>query len=240
MTEQRVTQAGALARINAGEQLRATQAGVLVRIEQTVLRATQAGALVRISPLVLQVSTVGVLVRMAFVPAAPAPVFVFGLRNVVLWREDAIVTLDAAQRLMIRERVKSGELAGNDHTVAVAALADVMEWELEAGGMPLAAYGLMTGRALAIEGNEPEHTSTLAGAALDDFPLFRIYGRSLGDEDDDLHVKIFYCRLSGEPKGLFGDGEFWTTECNGVALRGPDGLFEVVHNVTAQELDLPT
>lgn len=63
MTEQRVTRVGAIARLGAGEQLRATQVGVLIRINQTVLRATTVGALVRVSPLVVQVTAIGVLVR---------------------------------------------------------------------------------------------------------------------------------------------------------------------------------
>ena len=240
MTEQRVTRIGVLARLDAGEQLRSTRVGVLVRINQTVLRMTQAGALVRVSPLVLQATTVGVLVRLTPVPSVASPVYIFGLREVKLWREDAIVALDAAQMLAIKERVKAGELSGNDHTLAISAHSDVIEWQLEAGGMPLAAYGLMTGRAVAIAGDEPERTATMLGQALDDFPFFRIYGKSMGDGDDDLHVKIFYAKLSGEPKGLFGEGQFWTTECNGVAVAGPEGLYEVVHNVTTQELDLPT
>lgn len=75
MTEQRVTRVGVLARLDAGEQLRATQAGVLVRINQTVVRMTRAGALVRLSPLVLRATTVGVLVRItpAVAPAEPPP-----------------------------------------------------------------------------------------------------------------------------------------------------------------------
>jgi hypothetical protein len=240
MTEQRVTSVGALARLNAGEQLRATQAGVLIRIEQTVLRATTVGALVRMSPLVVQMTMIGVLVRGTPVTSVAAPVYVFGLREVKLVRDGVIVTLDAAQSLAIRERVKSGQISGNDHTLAVATLGDVLEWELEAGGVPLAAYGLMTGRSVAIDGDEPERTATLLGQALEDFPFFRIYGKSLGDETDDLHVKIFYAKLTGEPQGLFGEGQFWTTQCDGVALAGPEGLYEMVHNVTAQELDLPT
>lgn len=240
MTEQRVTSVGLIVRLDAGNQVRSTTVGALVRINQTVVHATQLGTIVRLSPLVLLATTVAMLVRITPVATVPAPVYIFGLREVRLWREDAIVALDAAQMLIIRERVRAGELSGNDHTLAIAAHADVLEWEIEAGGMPLAAYGLMTGRAVAIAGDEPERTATLVGQALADFPVFRIYGRSLGDENDDLHVKIFYAKLSGEPQGLFGDGQFWTTACNGVALAGPEGLYEVVHNVTAQELDLPT
>lgn len=240
MTDQRVTQVGAIVRVDPGEVIDVTSVGALVRIDARLARATSAGALLRVAPRHLHTSIVGALVRCTPVPSVAAPVYIFGLREVKLWREDAIVALDAAQMLAIKERVKAAELSGNDHTLAIAAHSDVIEWELEAGGMPLAAYGLMTGRAVAIDGDEPERTATMLGQALDDFPFFRIYGKSLGDGDDDLHVKIFYAKLSGEPKGLFGEGQFWTTECNGVALAGPEGLYEVVHNVTAQELDLPT
>lgn len=73
MTEQRVTRVGVLARLDAGEQLRTTQAGVLVRINQTVLRMTQAGALVRMSPLVVQATTVGVLIRITPAPPPDEP-----------------------------------------------------------------------------------------------------------------------------------------------------------------------
>jgi hypothetical protein len=69
MSNLRVTKAGSIARLDAGQTLRTTQAGALVRCRDVDapsdygIQATQAGALVRLAPPEARVSQVGVLTR---------------------------------------------------------------------------------------------------------------------------------------------------------------------------------
>ena len=160
----------------------------------------------------------------------------FGLRDVKLTNMagSTQVDLPSAQTLRFSERLRSGELSGDDKTVAVVAFSDAVEWTLEAGGIPLAAYALMTGRTMAAAGTTPSQTNTLTGSAQETFPYFKIYGTALGDGIDNVHCLIFKAKLTGSIEGTFGDGEFLVTSCSGVAIDdGTNGIFDFVLNETA-------
>ncbi len=164
----------------------------------------------------------------------------FGLRDVKLVSIGGTPTqvdLPAARTLSFNERVKSGELSGDDKTIAVVAFSDAIEWEMEAGGISLEAYALMTGRTVTEEGTTPSQTRTLTGSGgLEVFPYFKIYGKSVGDGADDIHVKIFKAKLTNI-QGQLGDGEFWVTQASGIAIDdGTNGLFEIIQHETAEDL----
>lgn len=165
----------------------------------------------------------------------------FGLRNVKLTDMAGAdqVGLPASQTLSFTERVKSGELSGDDKTIAVVAFSDAIEWSLESGGISLEAYALMTGRAVTESGVAPNQTKTMTGqGGLEVFPYFKIYGKSVGDAADDIHVKIFKAKLTSI-QGQLRDNQFWVTQAGGVAIDdGANGLFEIVQNETA--VDLPS
>lgn len=73
MAELRATQAGSIARLDAGRKLRTTQAGALVRCRDVAAggdvaaEVTQAGALVRLGPPEMRASQAGALVRVVLV-----------------------------------------------------------------------------------------------------------------------------------------------------------------------------
>lgn len=162
----------------------------------------------------------------------------FGLRDVKITNiaGDAQVDLPASRTLSFSERIRSGELTGDDSLVAVVAFAEAVEWSLEAGGISLEAYALLTGRTATEAGTTPNQTMTLAGEAGDTFPYIKIYGKSLGEGDDDIHCKIFKAKVTSL-EGSFGEGEFFVTSCSGVAVDdGTDGIFEFVQNETAADL----
>ena len=164
----------------------------------------------------------------------------FGLRDVKLVSTSGTPTQvdqPAARTLSFNERVKSGELSGDDKTLAVVAFSDAIEWELEAGGISLDAYALMTGRTVVEEGTTPSQTRTMTGSGgLEVFPYFKIYGKSVGDKADDIHVKIFSAKLTNI-QGQLSDGEFCVTQASGVAIDdGTNGLFEIAQNETAEDL----
>lgn len=161
----------------------------------------------------------------------------FGLQAVKIVKGATVSTLPVAQTLKFKERVKSNELPGNDRIAAVNAIVEAVEWELEAGGISLEAYALMTGRTVEVDGVSPAETTTLTGNAGQVYPYFKIYGKVMGVDADDIHVKIFKAKLTEGLEGTFGNGEFFVTSCKGIAVDdGTNGIWEFVQNETAAEL----
>jgi hypothetical protein len=163
----------------------------------------------------------------------------FGIRDIKITNIAGTTQVDlpVGQVLTFGERVKSGELSGDDKTQSVVAFADAVEWDLEAGGISLEAYALMTGRTATEAGTTPSQTNTLSGSGAEAFPYIKIYGKALGDGTDDIHVKIWKAKVTGGIEGSFKDGEFWVTKCSGVAIDdGSNGIWDFVQNETATAL----
>lgn len=162
----------------------------------------------------------------------------FGLRDIKLTNIGGTTQVDlpAARSMSFSERVRSGELTGDDAVKAVVAFSEAVEWELEGGGISLEVYALITGRTATESGSTPNQTNTLVGSAGDSFPYFKIYGKSLGEGDDDIHCKIFKAKVTSI-EGDFAEGEFFVTSCSGVAIDDDsNGIFEFVQNETAASL----
>jgi hypothetical protein len=161
----------------------------------------------------------------------------FGLREIKVVVGATLISLNAAQTMTFKERIKSGELSGNDKTLAVVAFSDALEWELEEGGISMKAYALITGRTTAASGSDATEVLTLNADAQTSFPYFKIYGKSLGDAGDDVHVKVYKAKIIGGIEGQFADGEFFVSKCSGVAIDdGTNGIYDIVHNETATTL----
>ncbi len=161
----------------------------------------------------------------------------FGLKEVKLVGTSTPVTLTASQTMSFSPRMLGGELKGCDKIVSVAASVEALEWSLEEGGIPLAALSILTGWTATTSGSTPTQINTmkmLAGTAM---PYFKIYGKSLGDAGDDVHVKIWSAKLTGNIEGQFAHGEFYVTKMTGMATDdGVNGLADVVLNETAASL----
>lgn len=161
----------------------------------------------------------------------------FGLRDVKLTNLAGTTQVDlpSAMTLRFSERVKSGELAGDDSTVAVATRSDAVEWSLENGGISLEAYALLTGRTVATSGTTPNATATLTGSKVEGFPYVKIYGQVIDDgEASDVHCLIWKAKITSGLEGTFADGEFWVSSCSGVAIDdGTNGIFDFVRHETA-------
>lgn len=164
----------------------------------------------------------------------------FGLRDIKLVPIPAgtQVDLPAAMTLSFKEVTVSGEMRGDDTTVALVAFADKVEWELEAGGISLEAYAVMTGRTLTLAGTTPNQTNTLTAVAGDDYPYFKLYGQSVGDEGGDIHVLLPKCKVMDGLEGEFKDGEFYITNTKGIAVSDGTKLYDIIQNETKD--DLPT
>jgi hypothetical protein len=161
----------------------------------------------------------------------------FGLKQIIIENlgGTARVSLPAALELGFEEMVVSGEFYGNDDLQGLVTQPLGVKGTFKQGGYPLEALSLMTGHDYAVTGSTPNQVATLQGDSLS-FPYFKIYGKSLGDEGDDMHVKIFKAKLTSSPKGTFKRGEFFMldTEFTGVKVDGK--AFDVVANETADDL----
>lgn len=163
----------------------------------------------------------------------------FGLRDVKVTNIGGTVQADlpAAQQLTGRLRLKGGELSGDDALQAVVSFVEAGEWELGAGGIDLDALAIITGQTVTDAGVAPNQTSTISFGAGDSMPYFKIYGKSMGDGSDDIHVKLWKCKCTGQIEGSFQDGQFYITKCSGIAIDdGTHGVMDVVQNETATTL----
>jgi len=158
----------------------------------------------------------------------------FGLRDIKLvpLPTGTQIDLPAAMTMSFSERLTSGELRGDDSTVAIVATTDAVEWELEAGGISMEAWALMSGRTLTASGTTPAQKNTLLARAGDVYPYFKVYGQSVGDTGGDVHVLIYKAKLTGAIEGEFKDEEFFVTKCTGIAIDDGTKLYEIVQNET--------
>src|SRR3990172_13355385 len=116
----------------------------------------------------------------------------FGLNQIIIENLAGTerVTLPAALELGFEEIVISAEFPGNDALLGVVTQPQGVKGTFKQGGYPLNAISLMTGHDYDVAGSTPNQVATLQGDSAT-YPYFKIYGRSLGDEGDDVHVKIF-------------------------------------------------
>lgn len=162
----------------------------------------------------------------------------FGLRDVKIkpLPSGTQVDLPNAMTLSFKERLTAGQLRGDDATQAVVAITDALEWEMESGGISLEAFAAMTGRTITATGTTPSQKNTLTANAGDTYPYFLLYGKSVGDGADDVHVLIYKAKLTEAMEGEFADEEFFVTKCKGIAITNGTKIYELVQNETAANL----
>jgi hypothetical protein len=162
----------------------------------------------------------------------------YGLRQLKLTDTagGTAVSLPKAMVLHFTERVAATEFVAEGELVGLCAYTTGIDWEIEAGGISLAAWAKLTGRSAAAAGATPNQTLTLSANVGDAFPYVRIYGKALGDGDDDVHCRIFRAKLVSL-EGTFRNGEFWVSSCAGVGVKDlVNGAFEFVQHETAATL----
>ncbi len=161
----------------------------------------------------------------------------FGLKQITLVNnaDTQAIVLPAALELEFEESVVNGEFYGNDELQGLVTQPLGVKGKFKAGGIPLDAYALMTGHTLSNSGTTPNEVATLEGDSLS-FPYFKIYGKSLGDEGDDIHIKLLKVKLSSSPKGAFKRGEFFMLEAEFQGVKVGGKAYEIVANETADDL----
>lgn len=164
----------------------------------------------------------------------------FGLNQLVLVSMDGInqVTLPNSRTLEFEETVVSGEMTGDDQLSSIVTIPTGIKGKIEEGGISLEAYELMTGHSFLASGSTPNQTGTLDGDSTR-YPYFQIFGRSLGDDGDDIHMHLKKVKLTTGLKGSFKYGEFMASEMEFSGIKVSGSAFETVINETASALDLP-
>lgn len=148
------------------------------------------------------------------------------------------VQLPSSRTLKFKVRTKSGEFTGDARLQAVATIEEGVEWELEAGGISLEAMAAFTGRDLVSEGTTPNGKLTFNAEGAKFYPYVKIFGKSLGDGPDDIHVVIHKAKITEGFEGTFGYGEFLATAIKGIGVDdGTNGIYDFIQNETAEELE---
>ena len=163
----------------------------------------------------------------------------YGLSDVKLTSIDGITQVDlpAATKLSFKERIKSAEGEGDDRLVTVVSVREAIEWELEATGLPLEALAVMYGTSTDTTGVTPDQVKTLNADGAVRLPYFKIYGKSLGEADDDIHCIIYKAKITEGNDAPFEYGKLQMMKIKGIGIDDDvNGVYDWVQNETATAL----
>jgi len=147
------------------------------------------------------------------------------------------VDLPDSVKLTFKERIKSAEGMGDDKLGSVVSVLEAVEWELEFSSLPLEALALMYGDATSTSGTTPDQIKTLDRAGATRLPYFKIYGKSLGEGDDDVHCILWKCKVTEGLDTALQYGEMMKPTIKGIAIDdGSNGIYDWVQNETADTL----
>lgn len=168
------------------------------------------------------------------------PTLPYGLRDVRLTPYNAAgvlgtgVDLPISQTLSFSEAEEFEELRGDDALAAVRGQGPTVEWDLEAGGISLAAWAVLAGGTLTTSGTAPARKTTVAKLGTDVRPYFKIEGQAISDSGGDFHVVIYKARCNDAIEGTLEGGTFFVTSCSGIAIADSGNkLYDIVRNEAA-------
>lgn len=171
----------------------------------------------------------------------------YGLRDVKLTPISSagalgtMVDLPAARTLTWSESEDFETLRGDDQVQAEHGNGAMVSWDLEQGGISLAAYAVIAGGTVTSTGTTPNVVKTYQKNVFDARPYFRIDGQAINDNGGDTHVIIHKCKATGDIGGEFAEGGFNVTKASGSGNPNASGdLYDVVQNETAADIVQPT
>lgn len=152
------------------------------------------------------------------------------------------VDLPNMQTLSFSETEEFQELRGDDKLITTRGKGAQVDWNIEAGGISVKAWAIMSGAEVIETGLTPNRRIILRKRATTARPFFRLDGRIVSDSGGDVHVRIYRCRCNDTIEGDFADGEFFITKAGGVGLPLLDDtndlLYDIVRNETPTVLTL--
>jgi hypothetical protein len=171
----------------------------------------------------------------------------YGIRDCKLTRyvdgpgvvlDDVSVDLPNMQTLSFSETEEFSDMRGDDRIVATRGQGSQVEWEIEAGGMSLPAWSVMSGGEVITSGVTPNRITTLRKRSTDSRPYFRIDGQAISDSGGDVITRIYRARVNDTIEGEFGDGEFFVSSLSGLGLP-LIGDFDVLYDFIQRETSVP-
>jgi len=149
-----------------------------------------------------------------------------------------LVDLPYARTLSFTESEEFEDLRGDDQLIASHGAGPQVEWEIESGGIKLAAYAMIAGGAVVGSGTTPNQKNTYTKLALDVRPYLKIEGQAISDSGGDFHPVLYACKATGDIEGELSDGAFWLTGASGKCFSTNESghvgkLYEFVQGETA-------
>lgn len=144
------------------------------------------------------------------------------------------VDLNVSQTFSFAEAEDYEELRGDDRVVAIVGKGPVVNWSLEAGGITLEAWQVITGGAITNLGATPNRSKEFLKKVTDRRPYFKVIGQSIADGGGDTWCELYLCKCDGELEGEWADGTFFITSCSGTAIGNSDeDLYKITWHETA-------
>ena len=148
---------------------------------------------------------------------------------------DTSYDLPNAQTLGFNETEEFQELRGDDKLVATHGNGAKMDWSMEAGGVDLVIWAILSGGQIITSGLTPNRVEIMRKKSSDVRPYFRIEGQVLSDSGGDIVGKIYRARCQGNIGGDFGDAKFHITSCSGVGLPLVDDQNDLLYDIIRHE-----
>lgn len=134
------------------------------------------------------------------------------------------------------------ELRGDDRLVATHGNGATVDWSIDAGGMSLIIWSILSGGSIISKGLTPNRQEIMRKKGTDVRPYFRIDGQAISDSGGDVVVRLYRCKCNDTIDGEFSDGSFYTTSVSGVGLplldEGNDLLYDLIRNEQKSTLAL--
>ena len=168
----------------------------------------------------------------------------YGVRDIKLTQyTDAVgttlnttsVDLPYIQTLNFTEAEEFQELRGDDKLITTRGRGSQVNWSLEAGGVPVYAWAILTGGSVIETGTTPNRITELKKSATTSRPFFRIDGKIISDTGGDVLVRIYRCRATGDIQANFAGGEFTTSQISGVGLPLLDDANDLIYSIFRRE-----
>jgi hypothetical protein len=126
--------------------------------------------------------------------------------------------LPVAMTLGFSETEQYDELRGDDVLVAVHGRGAQVDWSLEAGGISITAWSIVSGALVIEEGVAPTRKTRLRKSGDDTRPYFRIDGRAISDSGGSMLTRIYRAKANGRLQADLRGGSFQTSRVDGVGL----------------------
>lgn len=126
--------------------------------------------------------------------------------------------LPVAMTLGFSETEQYDELRGDDVLVAVHGRGAQVDWSLEAGGISITAWSIVSGALVVESGVAPYRTTRMRKSGDDIRPYFRIDGRAISDSGGSMLTRIYRAKANGRLQADLRGGAFQTSRIDGVGL----------------------